>query len=193
MQKVHVPAPFFFNNVNKNVKKTMEEEFRDVPGYEGLYQVSNLGNVKSLPKEWITSICTLKSHNGKILKANKNNIGYYQVGLSNRINTKTYRIHQLVAMAFLNHIPNDNRKIVVDHINNNPLDNRLENLQIITTRENNSKDRKGSSKYTGVCWSKNDKKWKSGIVINGKNIHLGYFKCEEEASNAYQNKLKEVI
>ena len=172
----------------------MEEEFRDVPGFEGLYQVSNLGNVKSLPKEWVTSICTFKSHNGKILKANKNNIGYYQVGISNGIIKKTVRVHQLVAMAFLNHKPDGNKKIVVDHINNNKLDNRLENLQVISQRENNSKDRKkGSSKYTGVCWSKNDKKWKSGIIINGKKIHLGYFIDEYKAHLAYQNKLKEVI
>jgi hypothetical protein len=171
-----------------------EEIWKDIPGYIGLYQVSNLGNVKSLPKEWITGVKTIKNHNGKILKVNTNNIGYYQVGMSNGINKKTYRIHQLVAMAFLGHTPNGSKKIVVDHINANKLDNRVENLQVISQRENCSKDKKNkASKYTGVCWSKNDKKWKSAIRINGKILHLGYFKCETSAHLAYQNKLKQII
>jgi ribosomal protein L15E len=72
-------------------------------------------------------------------------------------------------MAFLNHTP-CGYKIVVDHIDNNiKTDNRLENLQLITQRENVSKDIKNtSSKYIGVCWHKKAKKWRSSIQINGK-------------------------
>ena len=63
----------------------------------------------------------------------------------------------------------------------------VENLQYITQRLNSSKDKKNTSSiYTGVSWSKEKKKWKSCIRINGKSKHLGYFTDELEASNAYQ-------
>jgi len=89
--------------------------------------------------------------------------------------------------------PDGTHKIVVDHINGIRSDNRLENLQLITNLENSSKDRKnGSSKYTGVTWSKDNSKWKSTINVNNKNISLGYFTSEEEASEYYQNALKAI-
>ena len=162
----------------------MEEEiFKAIPGYEGIYEVSDLGRVKSL-----------KFGKEKILKCIKDSAGYYVVGLRKDNKTKTKKVHQLVAMAFLNHTPDGTQKLVVDHIDNNKLNNRLDNLQLTTNRENTSKDRKGcSSKFIGVSWFKRDNKWKASIYINGKLIHLGYFDTEEEASKAYNNKLKEII
>jgi hypothetical protein len=165
----------------------MEEIWKDIPRYKGLYQVSNLGNVKSLPRE----VCNYRGcfiSKEKFLKQriSKN---YHSV----RIKNKTIRVHQLVAMAFLNHTP-CGHKLVVDHINHNKLDNRLENLQLITNRENCSKDVKNkTSKYTGVSWDSNRKKWQVGIKINGKRYALGRFNCEEEASQVYKNKLKEIL
>ena len=154
-----------------------QEEFRPVPGYEGYYEVSNFGNVKSLT-------------NDKILKPCLDSNGYYKVTLSKDGKTKTIRIHILVATAFLDHVP-DGYKIVVDHIDNNKLNNNLTNLQLITHRENISKDRKnGTSQYKGVFWGKNSNKWKSQITINGKQKHLGLFTSEEEAHEVYQNALK---
>lgn len=160
--------------------KEVVEEFRDIPGFEG-YQVSNLGRVKSF-----------KNKKEVILSNSKNCKGYYKIIL--RKNNKNYYkgIHQLIAIAFLNHIPNGN-KLVVDHKNNIKTDNRLENLQIITNRENSSKDVKNkTSKYTGVYWYKSRSKWMASIGIEGKTKHLGLFTCELEASIAYQNKLKEI-
>ena len=81
----------------------------------------------------------------------------------------------------------NNNKLIVDHINNDKLDNTVENLQYITQRLNSSKDKKNTSSiYTGVSWNKEKKKWKSCIRINGKSKHLGYFTDELEASNTYQ-------
>ena len=161
----------------------MEEEFIDVPGYEGLYQVSNLGNLKSL-----------KFGKQKILKLVANSNGYYENGLLKNNKNNRGKIHQLVAMAFLGHKPDGTHKLVVDHINDNKLDNRVENLQIVTQRFNCRKNQIGySSKYKGVGWNKTYNKWRSRIMINKKEIHLGYFENELEAHLAYQNKLKEII
>jgi hypothetical protein len=154
----------------------LKEEFRPVPGYEGYYEVSNFGNVKSLINDMILSPGL----------SNK----YYTVDLCKDGKGNTMRIHVLVAMAFLGHEP-DGYKIVVDHIDNNRINNNLTNLQLISHRENSSKDKKnGSSKYTGVSWKKNRNKWVANIKINGEKKHLGYFILEEAAAEAYQNALK---
>jgi hypothetical protein len=171
----------------------MEEIWKDVIGYEGLYQVSNLGNVKSLPKEWFSgnNKQIKKKHDGMLLKKIKTVNGYLSVSLLNNGSKKQHRIHQLVCMAFFNHKPDGTHKIVCDHKNDDKTDNRLENLQLISQRENAFKTQGNySSKYKGVCWHKKDRKWYSRIHINGKNINLGSFDCELKAHLVYQNKLK---
>lgn len=161
-----------------------EEIWKDVPNYEGLYQVSNLGNVKSLNYNHTKKEKYLK----KVLMPN----GYYVVCLMNECKRKNFFIHQLVAMAFLGHIPSGNN-LVVDHINDVKTDNILENLQIVTNRFNSHKTQgKYSSQYKGVNWHKASNKWASQIIINKKKIHLGLFKCELSAHLSYQNKLKEI-
>lgn len=166
----------------------MQEIWKAIPGYEGMYEVSSLGRVKSLSRIKINTKGSYMTKE-KILKISSDGKGYLQVCLSN-YNKKTFRIHQLVAMAFLNHKRDGTHKLIVDHINNNQLDNRVENLQIITQRENMSKDRKNkTSKYTGVNWSKAANKWIARIYINGKYEHLGVFSSEEQAYLKYKERL----
>lgn len=105
------------------------EEWKDIEGYEGLYQVSNLGNVKSLPR---------KGTQGGLLKPAIKWGGYYGVALTKNGRTKWFRINRLVLQAFK---PIQNpEKFEGDHINRNRLDNRLENLQWLTHGENTKKD-----------------------------------------------------
>jgi hypothetical protein len=155
----------------------MEEIWKDVIGYEGLYQVSNLGRVKSLNYN--------RSEKEIILKTAKT-MGYVSVDLYKNCIGKSKRIHQLEAEAF---IDRDYlaKKLVVNHKNFKRDDNRLCNLEVVTQRENaNCKHLLSSSKYTGVCWHKIKKKWMSAIRINGKNKYLGYFDNEKEASDYYE-------
>lgn len=157
------------------------EIFKDIPNFEGMYQVSNFGNVKSI-----------KFNKEKILKHSSNNRCYFDVNLHKNGKRKYFKIHQLVAMVFLNHTPCRNN-LVVDHINDIKTDNRLENLQIITHRDNICKTQgQYSSKYKGVCWNKKTNKWHSQIMINNKIIHLGYFTDEYQAHLAYQNALQNI-
>ena len=166
--------------------ENIQEIWKDIPNYEGYYQVSNLGNVKSLAR--FNNLG--KRVKERVLKNLVNTTkGYLVVNLSKIGLVKTKQIHQLVAESFLNHKPNGH-KLVVNHKNFNRQDNRVENLEIVTQRENaNRAHIKSSSKYVGVSWHKGSKKWMSRIVINGKRKHLGYFFEEIEASNAYQNAL----
>ncbi|SRR6266436_2675524 len=76
----------------------------------------------------------------------------------------------------------------VDHINHNLYDNTNENLRIATPSQNNINKNKRlgcSSKYKGVSWSQVLGKWKAGIKVRGKQIHLGYFDIEEDAAKVY--------
>lgn len=165
------------------------EVWKDIPGYEGLYQVSNLGKVKSVNRILITNNGQKRSYKGKNLIPSIGSSGYYGVSISNKKGIKRFRVHILVAMAFLDHKAKGYTN-VVDHINNNPLDNRVENLQIVSHRLNCSKDKKGyTSKYVGVRWSKRSKKWRAQITINKKEVHLGLFTDEHDAHLAYQKAL----
>jgi len=157
----------------------MNEIWKDVQGYEGFYQVSNLGRVKSLGND--------KSKKEKILKAYQGTYQLVVLRVSNII--KTITVHQLVAQAFLGH-KICGQKLVVDHINDIKTDNRVENLQIVTNRFNAFKTQGVySSKYKGVCWNKDANKWVSQIYINKKLTYLGIFINEHEAHLAYQNAL----
>jgi len=161
----------------------MQEVFRSIPNYKGLYEVSNLGRVKSLGNN------KAKKEKIRVQRASSN--GYLQVNLSKKGKFKSLSIHQLVAFTFLNHTPSG-YKVVVDHIDNNKLNNRLDNLHIITQRQNASKDKTGgSSEYVGVTWRKDSKKWRSRIEINSKVKNLGCFINEIDAHNAYQTALKQ--
>lgn len=168
----------------------MLQVWKDVLGYEGIYQVSHIGNVRSLDR-----LAKPGKGNGfregRILRPGTNSDGYLIVCLYRKGVQWTYRIHQLVAIAFLKHVPCGS-KIVVDHKDNDRINNALDNLQLISHRENCSKDLKGgTSKYVGVSWAKNVNKWLAQIKINGGCNRLGLFTEEIEASNAYQAALAE--
>lgn len=160
------------------------EIWKDIIGYEGLYEVSNFGNIKSLGNN--------KKRKEKIRKPTLDSRGYLHIGLNKNGKCKSRTIHQLVAESFLNHKP-CGLKLVVNHIDVNKQNNKSDNLEIVTNRENsNRKHLKSSSKYVGVSWYKERNKWLSFIRINGKQKYLGSFSKELDAGNAYQNALKEI-
>lgn len=104
----------------------MEEKWKPIVGYEGFYEVSNLGKVRSLKRN---------GTNGKSLVLCKDKDGYPMCVLAVLGKNKTNKVHRLVAKAF---ITNPENKPCVNHINNNRSDNRVTNLEWSTIAENNS-------------------------------------------------------
>lgn len=115
----------------------MKEVWKNIKNYKGLYQVSNLGRIKSLKRNipftnrWGQRITHLQKE--RILKAKKQFNGYLALSLSKDGEHKTYLVHRLVAEAFI--LKTDN-KSQVDHINGDKTDNRVENLRWVTPKEN---------------------------------------------------------
>lgn len=111
---------------NMNNLNNLEEIWRDIDEYEGYYQISNLGNVKSLPRVIVRDNGRIHTVREKILKPGKDRGGYQFVILSKDGKTKTYTIHRLVASAFLE---NPNNYEQVNHIDEDKTNNVVSNLE----------------------------------------------------------------
>ena len=141
------------------------------------YLIYSYGRVKSL-----------KYNKEKILKIFHNAKGYEIIDLRYNNKRKSISIHQLVAIAFLNHKPNG-MNLIVDHIDGNIKNNNVNNLQIISNGENVRKQKKrklSTSNYVGVSFCKLTNKWRSQIQINKQKKHLGLYESQLEAFNAYE-------
>lgn len=171
----------------------MKEIWKDIKGYKGYYMVSNLGRVKSLGRVIIYKSGKKIALKDKILKQTPDKYGYLMVGLNKNNIQKKCRVHQLVSITFLNHKLDGTNKLCTDHKNNIKSDNRLDNLQIITIRENSTKDKNNvTSEHPGVCLLY-DNKYQASITIDGKSKYLGRFDSELDAAQAYQYALKELL
>ena len=169
-----VAREFFENNID-------EEEWRSINGYIN-YQVSNIGRVRN-------------SNTGKILRPGISKWKYYSVALTNEAIHKTFDVHRLVAREFLETPLDNSCKYDVDHIDNNGLNNKVNNLRWATRHQNTMKKTKTTkntaSTYKGVWKSKAT--WRANIKHNYKTIHLGGYKTEEEAARAYNTKATELF
>lgn len=112
--------------------KNKEETWLDIKNYGGLYQVSNMGNIKSLSRCW-KSGGHISSHLDMLLKLKKDYKGYLNVTLFKNGKQKTFRVHRLVGEAF---IPNPENKPQINHKYGVRNDNRVSELEWVTQSEN---------------------------------------------------------
>jgi hypothetical protein len=141
------------------------------------YEVSSLGRVKSY-----------KRGKEKILSTHTSKKGYVYVSLS--VNKKFFNmtVHKLMAIAFLN--VDTNHKVVVDHIDMNKENNTLENLRIVSQRENAAWERPHRDLPMGVYRTKSPGVFRVLAQLNGQVIYLGSYKTPEDAGEAYQSFVK---
>lgn len=138
----------------------------DIPGYEGMYAVDEMGNVYSL-----------EYGKGRKLRPGINSVGYLTVKLFKDKKQKNFKVHRLVAKAFLS---NYSEALQVDHIDQNRINNKLSNLRMVTNQENAF-----NNNAKGYVWDKEKSKWKAYIRKDYKLKHLGYFDKEDDAREAY--------
>lgn len=114
------------------MENLLNEVWKPIKGYEGLYEVSSLGNVRSVDKHlmWGNQYCLFK---GKPKKAFPNSMGYLRAELYKNNQGKKYFVHRLVAETF---IPNPNNLPCIDHIDRNYFNNSADNLRWCTQKEN---------------------------------------------------------
>jgi len=168
----------------------LKEEIKQVKGYEGLYSISNYGYVISEAKEWIAGQGRTLKKERTILAKRIDTGGYLHIVLNKNKVRRAREMHTLVWDHFGDR-KRDGYRLAVDHIDENKLNCRIDNLQLLPQRQNAIKYRKTqkyktSSKYVGVCWDKRRNNWQAFITINKKHIYLGSFNNEYEAHLAYQ-------
>nr|DAW32494.1 MAG TPA: homing endonuclease [Caudoviricetes sp.] len=110
----------------------MKEIWKDVPNYEGIYQVSNLGRIKSL--YFTSNIYKKKFYKEKILKPKKGKDNSLRIELWKDKKHKTVLLHRLIATTFMENLIDTN--MTVNHKNGNRLDNRVENLEWLSRADN---------------------------------------------------------
>ncbi len=161
--------------------------WKDIPGYEGWYQVSVDGDVKSLPRTVTKIGASYFTVKGRLMALNKSTAGYPQVTLMKGGKERTWRVHRLVMLAH-----RGASDLFIDHLNGVRDDNRLENLEYVDNRENVIRGikMKGRKLPIGVRLVKG--KYCARIKVNGQQYALGGFDAPEEASLAYQRASKDL-
>lgn len=160
------------------------ETWKPIKNYEKLYEVSTLGNVRSMPKKAMGrngKIRNLKSKILKqfILKSKDSEYSRKNVSLYNDIGKRTVKVHRLVAETFIF----GDKTLPVDHIDGNALNNRIENLRFATFSQNN-RNRKN---VKGYYLRKDSGVYVSRVKINKKVIYLGSFKSPYLAQKAHHD------
>lgn len=148
--------------------KAVIEKFKPVNGYEGLYEVSDYGTVRSL-------------RSGKVRKLQKNSDGYMVLVLHNDSKRKEYKVHRLVYEAFVEPIPDGYE---IDHINTIRDDNRIENLRICTHTENNRNPLSLSRRISTIKKIIQDSEWIDKVrKETRKTLNKPVFQLDKSTGN----------
>lgn len=150
------------------------DELVPVPGYEG-YFCTRKGRMFS----------TMKGFK-EIATNSRDKDGYLKATLFLNKKPIHFRKHRIIALTFLG-----DSELMINHKNGIKDDNRVENLEYVSERENQSHWRISKGYDVGVCWAKKEKKWRAYFQENHNWEHLGFFNTKEEAKEVYLNRLKQ--
>ena len=163
----------------------MEEIWKDIKGYEKMYQISNYGRIKSLSR-FINS-CKQYSSIGyyskeKIIKQSVSKTGYYICTLCKNGKTRTFKVHRLIAEAF---IDNPNNLPIINHKDGNKLNNSIDNMEWCDYSHNNKEAYKQGLKESNLKWivELNKRKRKKVNQYDLNNNFIKQYKSVHEAEN----------
>lgn len=162
-----------------------EEVWSPVIGFEGAYEVSSMGRIRTIERMVKTCHGSDRIGVSKLLKPFKDKDGYLNIRLSFNGRKKTFKMHRLVAMIF---IPNPDEKPQVNHINFRKEDNSVSNLGWCTAKENNAHRCRGEGRR-GV--QRRGNRFQAKIKIEGHTYSIGYFQFKYQAENAFGDVYKE--
>lgn len=169
----------------------MVEEWRDCVGFEGFYQVSNLGRIRSLDRV----LSDGRKRKGQMMRTRIGAKGYVKVGLRDGVQQHTFNVHRLVAISFIDGYAEDK---VVDHIDGDKTNNNVSNLRWVSQTINltNRKECNTFSGETGVEYRSDmakSKPWLARVKIKGKTHNLGYHAKKQDAVDARDKFIEEML
>jgi hypothetical protein len=167
------------------------EEWRDCVGFEGFYQVSNLGRIRSLDRVMSNG----RKRKGQMMKTRVGTNGYVKVGLRDGVQQRTVNVHREVALAFIDGYAEGK---VVDHIDGDKANNKVDNLRWVSQSVNNTnrKECNSFSGETGIEYRSDmakSKPWLARVKIKGKTHNLGYHAKKQEAVDARNKFIEELF
>jgi hypothetical protein len=163
----------------------MIEIWKSIPDYEGLYEVSNTGFIKTLSRKVQYGVA-FRIQPERIMTTEKIRKGHLRVTLSKQGETKRILVHRIVYIVFKGEIQDE---LVVNHKDRNKENNHIDNLELMTNRDNTHHFRNTIKRDLPLGVSKYRSKYKAVINVSKKSYHLGSFKTPEEASQVYQKAL----
>lgn len=170
------------------------EIWKDITGFEGMYQVSDLGGVKTLGRTYLHQGIRQGWWKEGLLTGKSNGKGYMHVVLRREGRSYRFAVHRLVMAAF---VGAPCQGVEVDHTNGIKEDNRLCNLRYCTRIDNmragNHIRKNKSSRYVGVRWHKASGRWQSSVTDRGRQFYIGLFSTEDEAHQAYTKKVASLM
>jgi len=168
--------------------KDRREIWKAVVGFDGAYEVSDLGRVRSIDRVIVTSAGVSRAIKGAIKGGRVTPYGYHRVNLCVKDKRTNKFVHRLVMEAFLGE-----SELMTDHIDGIKTNNNVDNLEYVTPRENARRYHASKGGLpTGVSVGKITGEYCAKILINRKAVHLGNHKTIEGARNAYLEKLESI-
>jgi hypothetical protein len=174
--------------------KAYQKKFKQLNGYsylhlEPIFDYENKAVKLPINTKYSHNVLNIKWVTVDLIVYEKIKHIVWSTGTRNYVHGRVDRGNGVIKRTTLHRFIMDFPCGIIDHINSNPLDNRLSNLRVVTTHENNYNRSKTigntTSIYKGVSLAKASKRFMAGIQHNGKAINLGYFKSEENAAQAY--------
>lgn len=164
------------------------EIWKDIMGYEGIYQISNQGRIASVSRVLKDKNGKEKRYKGRVLLPQPNSSGYLRVHLKRDGKLKHHFVHRLVALHFVGN-PCDDENTIVNHLDSNYLNNAASNLEWTTYKGNMEHAKARGRLHRTAEWLKNlrESNEKNGRSVIGTNIETGetvYFVCLNDSRTA---------